>query len=240
MPPAFRALASQPGALVGTAPPLLLRTALNALVDAEVRARLDTPLVTEPTDVTGAWLAALTGDPEFDAEAGRRARAGREARALAGQRHPARAGAHRIPAARPRPDRRRSARRRTGLAAAVSAPGGRRTEHAGHRQTGLALRRPRAAPLGRRAAGGAAHRARQGQQAVPADRGRAARRPPGRTDPRRRGRLRLPDQRRRPRRRRFRRVPARRVAQTGGVEPQAQRDQRGHRGRGQPQRRRRA
>jgi hypothetical protein len=68
MPPAFRALASQPGAQVGTAPALLLRTALNALVDAEVRARLDTPLITEPADATGAWLAALTGDPGFDAD----------------------------------------------------------------------------------------------------------------------------------------------------------------------------
>ncbi len=69
MPPAFRALASQPGAKVGTAPPLLLRTALNALVDAEVRARLDKPLGAEVTDVTTAWLAALTGDDaEFDAD----------------------------------------------------------------------------------------------------------------------------------------------------------------------------
>jgi superfamily II DNA or RNA helicase len=68
MPPAFRALASQPGAKVGTAPPLLLRTALNALLDAEVRERLDKPLVTEVTDVSSAWLAALTGDAEFDAD----------------------------------------------------------------------------------------------------------------------------------------------------------------------------
>jgi hypothetical protein len=68
MPPAFRALASQPGAGVGTAPALLLRTALNALVDAAVRARITTGLVTEVTDPTSAWLAALTGDPEFEAD----------------------------------------------------------------------------------------------------------------------------------------------------------------------------
>ena len=68
MPPAFRALASQPGAMVGTAPALLLRTAVNALVDAEVRGRVRTPLVTAATDATTAWLAALTGEPEFDAD----------------------------------------------------------------------------------------------------------------------------------------------------------------------------
>ncbi|HJP73127.1 MAG TPA: DEAD/DEAH box helicase [Pseudonocardiaceae bacterium] len=70
MPPAFRALASQPGATVGPAAGVLLRTALNALIDAEVRRRVDATLVTEVTDVTSAWLAALTGDPEFDAEPG--------------------------------------------------------------------------------------------------------------------------------------------------------------------------
>ena len=70
MPPAFRALASQPGAQVGTAPALLLRTALNALLDAQVRTRITAPLVGEVTDATSAWLAALTGEPEFDADPG--------------------------------------------------------------------------------------------------------------------------------------------------------------------------
>ncbi|HEY4019207.1 MAG TPA: ATP-dependent helicase, partial [Pseudonocardiaceae bacterium] len=68
MPPAFRALPSQPGARVGTAPALLLRTALNALIDADVRTRIDTDLITDVTDATSAWLAALTGDAEFDAD----------------------------------------------------------------------------------------------------------------------------------------------------------------------------
>jgi hypothetical protein len=78
MPPACRAEQVGPDDLDGRQPADVLHTALDAFVDADVRARLERQSIrlTPPArgrvaaaDVTvQAWLRALAGDPEFDAD----------------------------------------------------------------------------------------------------------------------------------------------------------------------------
>ncbi|HEX3782430.1 MAG TPA: DEAD/DEAH box helicase [Pseudonocardiaceae bacterium] len=82
MPPAFRALPSAPGELTGLAPIVLQRLGLGGLVDAQVRERLAVkdlsllppgeqglvPPGEQGNATVAAWLRALTGEPEFDAE----------------------------------------------------------------------------------------------------------------------------------------------------------------------------
>ncbi|GDY29563.1 DEAD/DEAH box helicase [Gandjariella thermophila] len=75
MPPACRAERVEPGSLDGRGPEDVLRTALDALVDADVRARLAERRVrlapsrrgraTAADATVTAWLAALVGEPRF-------------------------------------------------------------------------------------------------------------------------------------------------------------------------------
>jgi SNF2 family DNA or RNA helicase len=76
MPPVCRAQQVEPELLDGRGPNEVLHTALNALVDNEVRARIGATKLTPPrrgriaaaSVAVDGWLTALTGEPRFEAD----------------------------------------------------------------------------------------------------------------------------------------------------------------------------
>ncbi|UJW36648.1 DEAD/DEAH box helicase [Saccharothrix sp. AJ9571] len=68
MPPVCRAQPARPEDVDGRAATEVLRSLLDALVDHEVRARLDGLELTTGSGAVESWLKALTGEPGFEAD----------------------------------------------------------------------------------------------------------------------------------------------------------------------------